>query len=49
MPLKPPASNSYEQIVYLSEQFKLHLEKKHPTVSPGPTGKPLENERLSCF
>ena len=49
MPLKPPASNSYEQIAYLSEQFKLHLEKKHPTASPGPTGKPLENEGLSCF
>jgi hypothetical protein len=44
MPLESLASDSYEQIVHLSEQFKLHLEKKHPTASHGPTLEPLENE-----
>ena len=29
-PKDPPTSNSHDQIIYLSEQFKLHVEKKHP-------------------
>jgi len=46
MLLKPPASDSHEQIVYLSEQFKLHLEKKHPMAPLGPKLEPLEDEGL---
>ena len=46
MLLKPPASDSHEQIVYLSEQFKLHLEKKHPMAPHGPKLEPLEDEGL---
>jgi hypothetical protein len=46
MPLEPPVSDSHEQIIHLSEQFKLHLEKKHPMASHGPTLEPLENEGL---
>ena len=43
------ASNSHDQIVYLSEQFKRHLEKKHPTASPMLTRKPPGNEGHSRF
>jgi hypothetical protein len=46
MPLEPPVSDSHEQIIHLSEQFKLQLEKKHPMASHGPTLEPLENEGL---
>ena len=43
--MEPPASDSNEQVVHLSEQFRLHLEKKHPA-SLGPTLEPLDNEGL---
>ncbi len=48
-PNDPTASNSHDQIVYLSEQFQLHLEKRHSTASPLLTRKPLGNEGHSCF
>ena len=41
-PKHTPASNSHDQIAYLSEQFKLHLEKKHSTAFPAIKRKPPE-------
>ena len=48
-PNGPAASDSHDQIIHLSEQFKLHLEKKHPTASPAVARTPLGNERHSRF